>query len=147
MNSMDNFSRDINYTVAIGAGGVFVLIGTMKDRFHDIEIEIHVDNDSLEIIDSRVQFRKSPSPYCERAEKQLQVLNGTVVGRGLSRRIMLATGGSEGCSNLRTLLTGLLPLALNVKAAEGFEEDDAMLEAIRRKLQGTCVGYPAEGDS
>ena len=145
-NSMENFSRDINYSISIGEDGVIVLTGTMKDRFHDIEIEVVVDADSLKVINNRVQFRKSPSPYCDRAEKQLQSLNGVVIGRGLTRQITLATGGGEGCSNLRTLLTGLLPLALNVKAAAGFEEDGVMLEAIRQKLTGSCVGYPVEED-
>ncbi len=145
-NNMENFSRDINYSISIGENEAIVLIGTMKDRFHDIEIEVVVDADSLKILNNRVQFRKSPSPYCDRAEKQLQSLNGVVIGRGLSRQIMLATGGGEGCSNLRTLLTGLLPLALNVKAAEGFEEDEEMLAAIRLKLTGSCVGYPVGED-
>jgi Protein of unknown function (DUF2889) len=143
-NSMENFNRDINYSISIGEDGGIVLTGKMKDRFHDIEIEVGVDADSLKVINNRVQFRKSPSPCCDRAEKQLQKLNGVVIGRGLTRQITLATGGTEGCSNLRTLLTGLLPLALNVKAAAGFEEDEAMLEAIRQKLTGSCVGYPVE---
>jgi len=143
-NNMENFSRDINYNISIGEDETIVLTGTMKDRFHDIEIEVLVDANSLKIRDYQVQFRKSPSPYCEQAENQLQSLNGIVIGRGLTRQITLATGGSSGCSNLRTLLTGLLPLALNVKAAAGFEKDEAMLEAIRRKLSGTCAGYPVE---
>lgn len=143
-NNMESFSRDINYSISIDEDEAIILTGTMKDRFHDIEIEVIVDGGSLKVIDNRVQFRKAPSLYCDQAVKQLQMLNGSVIGRGLSRQIMLATGGSEGCSNLRTLLTGLLPLALNVKAASEFEEDEEMLKAIRKKLTGACVGYPVD---
>jgi hypothetical protein len=54
---------------------------------------------------------------------------------------MEVLGGSEGCGNLRNLLLGLLPLALNVKAAAGFSDEQEMLDAIHEQLRGTCAGY------
>lgn len=142
LNSMENFTRDIQYRVLLQEDGSILLIGTMRDCFHDIEMEIIVDAESLMIADSRVIFRKAPSQYCDQVENRLDLLKGVVIGKGLSRNINAALGGKEGCGNLRTMLIGLLPLAINVKASAGISDEKEMLDMIHHHLQGTCVGYP-----
>lgn len=142
LNAMESFSRDINYSCGIDEKGVILLTGTLRDRWHHIEVHTSVDPDNLTISSCQVQFNKSPTKHCSQAEKQLQHLVGEVIGKGLMRNITLATGGGEGCSNLRTILTGLLPLALNVKASAGYEDEQKLLDAIQEKLTGTCAGYP-----
>ncbi len=144
MNAMEDFSRDINFSSGINENGAIVLTGTMRDRWHHIELQAVVDADSLEITACKVWFHRKPSPYCTRAEKQLQHLVGVVVGKGIMRHIRQATSGGRGCSNLRTLLTGLLPLALNIKASAGFSDEQEVLDIIQRKLTGTCAGYPVD---
>jgi hypothetical protein len=54
---------------------------------------------------------------------------------------MEVLGGGVGCGNLRNLLLGLLPLAINVKASAGFRDEQDMLDAIHEQLRGTCAGY------
>mgnify|MGYP001056954524 FL=1 len=142
LNSMEDFKRDIVYQVLLQEDESILLTGTMRDCFHDIEVEIVVDAESLVITGSRATFRKAPSQYCDRAEDRFALLKGVVIGKGLSRSLSAALGGCEGCGNLRTLLTGLLPLAMNVKASAGISDEKEMLGMIQHHLQGTCVGYP-----
>ena len=142
LNSMEDFTRDIQYRVLLQEDESISLVGTMRDCFHDIEVQIIVDGDSLEITGSTANFRKAPSSYCDQVATRLALLKGVVIGKGLSRKLNAALGGREGCGNLRTLLTGLLPLALNVKASAGISDEMEMHATIHHHLQGTCVGYP-----
>jgi hypothetical protein len=54
---------------------------------------------------------------------------------------MKALGGVTGCGNMRNLLLGLLPLALNLKAAAGIQDERVMLDTIHGQLLGACAGY------
>jgi len=144
LNSMEDFKRDISYRLRVRENESISLIGTLRDCFHDIDMEIVVDGSSLIITDSRVTFHTAPSPHCEKVQNRLGLLNGVKIGKGLTRKLNAALGGSDGCGNLRTLLTGLLPLALNVKASAGVSDEKEVLDAIHFHLQGTCVGYPVE---
>jgi len=73
----------------------------------------------------------------------MSLLVGTVIGKGLNKRLIEIFGGGEGCGNIRTMLMGLLPLALNAKAADGIKDQTEMLEKISKQLSGTCIGYPS----
>lgn len=144
LNSMEDFKRDIVHRVLVQEDGSIALVGTLKDRFHDIEVEIVADGESLTIIDSRVTFRKAPSQYCVRVEERFALLKGVVIGKGLTRSLNAALGGRDGCGNLRNMLMGLLPLAINVKASAGISDDQELLDTIHHNLQGTCIGYPVK---
>lgn len=147
LNSMEDFKRDIAYRVLVREDASIALTGTLRDRFHDIEVEVVADGASLAITGSRVTFRAAPSPHCERVQERLAQLVGVVIGRGLTRSLNAALGGRDGCGNLRTLLMGLLPLALNVKASAGISAEQEMLDTIHHHLQGTCGGYPATDEA
>ena len=140
-NVMEDFQRTIIYGVRAGEDGCMTLRSLMQDRFHDIEVIVTVNLATLEIVDSRAEFRKAPTADCVNAGKRLQRLHGFVIGRGLSKKLAEAFGGPQGCGNLRTMLTGLLPLALNLQACAGLEEEQEVIDAIHRKLVGTCAGY------
>lgn len=142
LNSMENFKRDIGYQVLVQEDESILLTGTLKDRFHDISIDVVVDSLSLEIVQCSCIFNAAPSQYCRQLEEHLDSLQGIVVGKGLSRALNVALGGVNGCGNLRTLLMGLLPLALNVKASRGISDEQDVLAVIHHQLQGTCIGYP-----
>ena len=142
LNNMESFKRDISYQALVLEDKSISLTGTLKDRFHDIKVEIIVDSLSLEILSSQCHFAASPSSYCHLVEERVGLLKGIVIGKGLSRRLNEVLGGSDGCGNLRTLFIGLLPLALNVKASMGLVEDEEILATIHHQLQGSCVGYP-----
>ena len=143
LNSMEDFQRDISYRLLKGADGTASLTATMRDRFHDVEVKVVVDAATLEIISASAEFRKSPTAECGDASARLLGLCGFVVGKGLQRKLMEVLGGGEGCGNLRTLLIGLLPLALNLRAAAGITDEKEMLAAIHEQLRGTCAGYQA----
>lgn len=144
LNTMEDFTRDINYRVLVRDDEAIVLTGILKDRFHDIKVDIIVDGHSLEIIDSEVVFKAAPSLFCNQVEERVKLLIGITIGKGLSRNLMTVLGGKYGCGNLRTLLAGLLPLALNVNVCAGISDEQEMLDTIHQKLQGTCIGYPAD---
>ena len=141
-NVFEDFNREISYRV-FRRDGQIALTATMKDVFHDIFMEILVDPETMRIGSARVNFLKHPTEYCPRIDRAMTELAGTTIGKGMNRRLIEIFGGSEGCGNIRTLLMGLLPLALNAKASTGIEDQDEMLEKIRKELTGTCIGYPS----
>ncbi len=144
LNTMEDFRRDIRYGVLVREDESIELTAWMRDRFHDVELRVVADGATLAIREAGVEFRKAPSPHCGGVARRLESLHGAVIGRGLGRLLTEALGGPEGCGNLRTMLMGLLPLALNVQASAGIVDEEEMLDTIHRHLQGTCGGYPLE---
>jgi hypothetical protein len=138
---MEDFQRDISYRLLKREDGQLALTATLRDRFHDIVLEVLVDCETLAITAARVEFRKSPTTDCRNVSPRLEQLKGLVIGKGLNRRLMELLGGGEGCGNLRNLLLGLLPLAMNVKASAGITDEREMLDTIHERLLGTCAGY------
>ncbi len=140
-NTMEDFQRDISYRALKREDGRVSLTALLRDRFHDIEVEVVADLDTLVITAAGVDVRKSPTLDCRNVAARLDGLVGVTIGKGLNRKLMEVLGGGEGCGNIRNLLLGLLPLAMNVKASAGFTDEREMLDAIHEKLRGTCAGY------
>ena len=140
-NAMEDFKRDLSYHVQRGSEGEILLSGSLTDRFHDIRMEVLVDFASLEIRTARVEFVRHPSVDCPTVAGRMERMVGFTIGRGLNRKLQETFGAGEGCGNLRLMLLGLLPLAMNVKAAAGIADEQEMLAAIRERLTGSCAGY------
>ena len=148
-NAMEDFKRQIGVHLLKQGDDSALLTGTIKDRFHDIVLEVEVTIANLTISAIRVDFRQAPSPSCQEVAVPLTTLIGMTIGPGMSRQLMVALGGPSGCGNLRNLLQSLLPLVLNLSAANGIEDEAEMLTAIHRHLLGTCAGYadiPSAGE-
>lgn len=141
LNNMEDFERNISYRLLKKGDGTATLTALMTDRFHDVEVNVTVDDTTLEIISAGAEFRRSPTTDCRNVSLRLQGLIGFQIGRGLNKRVTDALGGSEGCGNVRNLLLGLLPLALNLRAAAGITDEREMLDNIHEQLRGTCAGY------
>lgn len=140
-NAMEDFQRQIGLQLRKREDGSAMLTGTIHDRFHDIELQVEVEIASVTIRAIRVDFRRAPSATCGTVSPRLQELVGMTIGPGMSRRLLAALGGVQGCGNLRNLLQSLLPLVLNLSAAAGIADEREMLDAIHRCLVGTCAGY------
>jgi hypothetical protein len=141
LNAMEDFTRDLSYHVTRSDEGQIVLTAQLTDRFHDIRTEVCVDFESLKIVAAQVTFVRHPSEDCPHVAARMELLVGFIIGRGLNRKLQETFGGCEGCGNMRVLLLGLLPLAINVKAAAGFTDEQAMLDSIKERLTGSCAGY------
>jgi hypothetical protein len=141
LNAMEDFRRDISYHVLKGDDGQIVLTGTLKDRFHDVRMELLVDFESLKINAARVNFLRHPSEDCPNVAWRMEQLVGFTIGKGLNRKLQEVFGGGEGCGNLKVMLLGLLPLAMNVRGAAGFTDEREMLDSISEQLAGSCAGY------
>jgi len=137
----EEFQRTVTYAVKAREDNRAVLRSLLQDRFHDIEATVVIDLASLEILDTAIEFRKAPSATCVRAGERAAMLHGFVIARGLSRKLADAFGGPQGCGNLRTMLGGLLPLALNLQACAGHTDEQEICDTIYQKLVGTCAGY------
>ena len=140
-NAMEDFKRNLSYHVQRGSDSEILLTSSLTDRFHDIRMEVVVDFESLVIRAARVDFIRHPSVDCPTVAGRMERLVGFTIGRGLNRKLQETFGGGEGCGNLRLMLMGLLPLAMNVKAATGITDEQEMLAAIRKRLTGSCAGY------
>lgn len=139
--AMPPFERHIVYRLEYREDDMLVLDARLSDCYHDIAVGVTVDPTTLVVQSAAAEFRRHPSGDCPNALKALPKLHGLRIGRGMSRKINEALGGVEGCGNLRTLLLGMLPLALNAQAASGCNSDEEALQAIHRQLLGTCAGY------
>jgi len=141
-NFFEDFKRDISYRV-FKVDEEIALTATMQDVFHDISVEIRVNPENMMIVSARADFLQHPTDFCAEIDRSMTELVGEVIGKGINRRLSEIFGGSKGCGNIRTMLMGLLPLALNAKAAAGAKDRRQMLEKIRKELTGTCIGYPS----
>ncbi|GFO55857.1 hypothetical protein GMSM_28640 [Geomonas sp. Red276] len=141
LNTMEDFQRDITYRLLKQEDGTARLTALMKDRFHDVEVTVVVNAESLEIVSTAAEFRRSPTTDCCNVSRRLEGLIGFVIGKGLNKKVVEVLGGGEGCGNVRNLLLGLLPLALNLKASAGIYDEREMLDMIHEKLMGSCAGY------
>ncbi len=140
LNAMEDFKRDLSFHVQRN-DELIILAAHLKDRFHDIRMEVLADFESLAITAARVNFVRHPAADCPNVAWRMERLVGFSIGRGLNRKLQEAFGGGEGCGNLRVMLLGLLPLAMNVKAAAGFTDEGEMLASISEQLVGSCAGY------
>ena len=140
-NTMEDFRRDISYRALKREDGQVSLTALLQDRFHDIEVEVVADLEALTITAASADIRRSPTPDCRHVAARMDGLVGFTIGKGLNRKLMEVLGGGEGCGNIRNLLLGLLPLAMNVRACAGIMDEREMLDTIHEKLRGTCVGY------
>jgi hypothetical protein len=141
LNPMEDFQRDISYRLLKQDDGTAKLTALLKDRFHDVVAEVVVDVATLKILSAKADFHRSPTPDCGNVSARMQGLVGFVIGKGLQRKLAEVLGGGGGCGNMRNLLLGLLPLALNLNAAAGIATEQEMMDAIHEKLIGTCAGY------
>lgn len=140
-NPLEDFQRHIGVYMKKRNDGSALLTGTIRDCYHDIVLEVDVVIETQRVQDIRVSFHKAPNPECDKVGGQLQTLIGMTIGPGMSRRLNEALGGASGCGNLRNLLLSLLPLSINLSVAAGITDEEEMLDAIRQRLAGTCVGY------
>jgi Protein of unknown function (DUF2889) len=141
LNAMEEFRRDVSYQLLRREDGAILLTATLNDRFHDIVLEVVVNAGSLTVGSASVRFNRAPSRECPHAAARLEQLAGLVIGPGLNRRLTELLGGVQGCGNLRTLLVGLLPLAMNARAAAGISDEQELLDTIHNRLVGACAGY------
>lgn len=139
-NAMEDFKRDLSYHVQRN-DELIVLTAHLKDRFHDIRMEVLTDLESLVITAARVNFVRHPTEDCPNIAWRMEHLVGFTIGRGLNKKLQETFGGGEGCGNLRVMLLGLLPLAMNVKASAGFTDEGEMFDSIRERLVGSYAGY------
>lgn len=142
LSDFEDFKRDISYRV-FKVDQEIALTATMQDVFHDIFVEIRVNPEKMMIVSARADFLKQPTDFCSEIDKSMTELVGEIIGKGISKRLSEIFGGSKGCGNIRTLLMGLLPLALNAKAATGSRDQAEILEKMTKELTGTCIGYPS----
>jgi len=141
LNAMEDFRRSIDYRLLKQDDQTIRLTGTILDRFHDIEVVVLVAIATMTITDTTMVFRRAPTGDCNNVCRRIPQLVGLVIGPGMSRALQNVLGGIQGCGNVRNLLLGLLPLALNMRAAAGITDERCMLDTIHEELLGTCAGY------
>lgn len=135
------FQREISFKIDRITGNDFLVICRMTDLCHDIRLRVVVEDKTLCIREIGAAFHRSPSRICHRVEERLKLLVGSPIGKGLTRRLFDALGGSRGCGNVRNMLLCSLPLVLNMKAAEGVFNEKKMLKSVPVQLLGSCAGY------
>lgn len=144
---MIGFQRNVTFSIGKAPDSSIVVTATMVDRFHDLAVQTTMDPESLAIKAIRADFARAPTGNCRKTQSRLDLLVGFPVGKGLTRKIFDALGGCEGCGNLRMLLLGSLPLAINARVSEGIDDVWEMLDTIHHNLRGTCVGYSEPPDA
>src|SRR5690242_6145623 len=95
LNTMEDFQRDITYRLRKLDDRAARLTALMRDRFHDVELNVTVDPTTMEIVAVAAEFRQCPTGDCRNASARLAGLVGFTIGRGLNKKIMEVMGGGD----------------------------------------------------
>lgn len=138
---MHNFQREVTYHVFVNDHDKVTLTGKMHDAHHDMEVVLIVATATLEILMVDFTFDKSPTTNCAHIKAQLDMLVGVRIGKGIFKNLAKLFGGCNGCGNLRVVLMGLLPLAINARFGQNVDDDESFMENAHQNLRGTCIGF------
>ena len=95
--------RDIGIEAFELENGHLMLEATFLDPYHLIRLNIHIEPNTKEITNAKIEFANHPHTLCPFVAQKAKQLIGLKVERGITRMISQRIGGSEGCIHLREL--------------------------------------------
>jgi hypothetical protein len=97
------FTRKKDVNVFATDSGITV-VAHMKDRVHEMEVEVDVRFPTMTITDVRATMISVPYEECQKALAALSGAVGLEIKKGLTQRMEEAIGGCFGCSHLTNLV-------------------------------------------
>ncbi|MBS3898942.1 MAG: DUF2889 domain-containing protein [Dethiobacter sp.] len=143
---MSLFNRRIEIDINSHGDGVFRLVTTLGDLYHDIVLTLMISDGEFRIAEAVVETNRIPHPRCREIRKLAGSLTGVTVGPGFLSQIRSRLGGKDGCPNLLNLVLLTAPLVVNASAIRRLQHENLspeQAEAVwQETLSGVCVAYP-----
>jgi hypothetical protein len=133
-----------------------VVTVSMKDSFHDMEVEVVFQYPDLVIVSIQPLVNQTPYPICPTALVQISKCVGLQVKPGLAFLLERQIGGKEGCTHLTNLILDACHISVQGLLAKKCmemgnpqqpyppEEKIAFLEQHRLSVRNTCVAYSVQ---
>ncbi|MBS4023851.1 MAG: DUF2889 domain-containing protein [Dethiobacter sp.] len=142
---MSLFRRTIDIDINAHSDGVFSLVTTLSDMYHDIVLTLLISVPEYKIVDAAVDMKKIPHAACRQTYPLVRALTGQQITAGFTRNVLHALGGENGCPNLVNLMLVSAPLVMNAAAVLRMQQENlsqAELEELWHGiLGGVCIAY------
>lgn len=123
------FKRDITMSARF-ENECIIIIGRLKDSYHEMSAEISFSFPALEILDLKGKLIRYPHNECVDAEKFFDKLKGVRVSRNFYAKIMERTGGPLGCVHMNNLIYEMGMSAVQARFARFDELAPADFECL-----------------
>lgn len=142
---MSLFNRRIEIDINPDGDGMFRLVTTLGDIYHDIVLTLFISDREFRIKEAVVETNRTPHPRCHEISRLTALLAGLTVGPGFIGRVRSALGGEMGCPNLLNLVLLTAPLVVNAAAIVRVQRENLSPEQAEalwlKTLGGVCLAY------
>jgi hypothetical protein len=145
---MSLFNRRIEIDINSHGEGMFRLVTTLGDIYHDIVLTLMISDREFRITEAVVETNRIPHSFCREISGLARSLTGLTVGPGFTGQVRSRLGGKEGCPNLLNLVLLTAPLVVNAAVIERLQRENLspeQAEAVwQETLGGVCLAYPVK---
>lgn len=155
-NPPEIYERNINIKIFDRGGSQFQVIASFADQEHVFHAEMIVDIESGRIEKANALMSKRPyQTLCLPALNRVRQLEGQIIGRGISRKVVELLGRSQGCVHLVEIFQAAVGFTATILIGRrsGLRDDPTKSEEENVRmwfpiLQGSCQVFqtPPKGD-
>jgi len=143
---MSLFNRRIEIDINPHDVGIFRLVTSLNDIYHDITLTLFIAEQEFRIVDAQVEMNRIPQTRCREICQLANALTGLEVKPGFARQVQASLGGEAGCPNMVNLVLLTAPLVINAATIMRLQQEEMSLEqqadVWQEALGGVCVAYP-----
>ncbi|MBS3947684.1 MAG: DUF2889 domain-containing protein [Dethiobacter sp.] len=143
---MSLFNRRIEIDINPHGDGMFRLVTSLSDVYHDIILTLFIAGQEFRIVEAQVEMKRIPHPRCREICRLANALTGLTVSPGFARQVQASLGGEDGCPNMVNLVLLTAPLVINVTVMQRLLQEELSPEqqeaAWQGALGGVCAAYP-----
>jgi hypothetical protein len=103
------YQRNFNVNYFEKEEHVWGIQANLKDKHHDLAVEVDVAVPEMVILDCRIKFSRYPVVQCVMIEDLAQQLKGTCIFSDYQPKCLKLFLGPQGCPNIMTLFSVSVP--------------------------------------
>ena len=129
-----------------------VVVGTMLDSNHLINLELTIHLPDEQIIASKLDMIRTPFPVCQEVQNSAERLIGLRIERGVMSEITRRIGGHEGCSHVKQIANNIIYFVASYLARKragitelstdsNFTSPEERFNLTKGFLENSCLAY------
>ncbi len=129
-----------------------VVVGTMLDSNHLINLELTVHLPNEQIIATKLDMIRTPFAVCQEVQKSAERLIGLRIERGVMGEITRRIGGHEGCSHVKQIANNIIYFVAAYLARQragitelttdaNFTSPEERFNLTKGFLENSCLAY------
>ncbi len=129
-----------------------VVVGTMLDSNHLINLELTIHIPDEQIIASKLDMIRTPFPVCQEVQNSAERLVGLRIERGVMGEITRRIGGHEGCSHVKQIANNIVYFVAAYLARkragitelttdQNFTSPEERFNLTKGFLENSCLAY------